>query len=148
MKFRYSSDQKLEIGIGRYNRIPRDNRLCRACVNVIEDEMHFHCSCPGYNTVRALYFGTETETLTTEIGKSISTIFFVGFPYPLFFEGWGIFSPPTTSLPVPGFFLFNMLFQSTSSISMCISRTVRSGFPMFPWISRKAEILILNGFEP
>ena len=58
-KFR-CSDHKLEIEIGRYNRIPRENKLCKACVNVIEDEMRFLCSCPSYNNVRAHHFGTET----------------------------------------------------------------------------------------
>ena len=30
---------------------------------------------------------------------------------------------------------------------MCIPRIVSSGFPLIPWILRKVEILILNGFE-
>ena len=67
-KFR-CSDHKLEIEIGRHNKIPRESRVCRTCPNRIEDEMHFLCYCPSYNTVRAYYFGTTT--LTNETGKSI-----------------------------------------------------------------------------
>ena len=67
-KFR-CSDHKLEIEIGRHNKIPRESRVCRMCPNCIEDEMHFLCKCPNYNTIHAHYFGLAT--LTNEAGKSI-----------------------------------------------------------------------------
>ena len=42
-KFRLS-DHKLLIAIGRYLKIPRDQRLCAIC-NVLEDEFHFFFEC-------------------------------------------------------------------------------------------------------
>ena len=42
-KFRLSDD-KLLIGIGRYLKIPRDQRLCAIC-NALEDEFHFFFEC-------------------------------------------------------------------------------------------------------
>ena len=67
-KFR-CSDHKLEIEIGRHNKVPRQNRFCKTCTNYIEDELHFLCYCPSYNTLRSYFFGTTT--LTCETGISI-----------------------------------------------------------------------------
>jgi hypothetical protein len=40
------SDHVLEIERGRYNRINREQRMCRQChLNVIEDEEHFFFHC-------------------------------------------------------------------------------------------------------
>jgi hypothetical protein len=38
-KFRIS-DHKLEIEIGRYKKVPREQRICKAC-KVLDDEKHF-----------------------------------------------------------------------------------------------------------
>ena len=46
------SDHGLEIERGRYNKINREQRMCRQChLNVIEDEEHFFFHCqkkPNY----------------------------------------------------------------------------------------------------
>ena len=34
------SDHKLEIEIGRYKKVPREQRICKAC-KVLNDEKHF-----------------------------------------------------------------------------------------------------------
>jgi len=40
------SDHVLEIETGRYNKINREQRICRQChLNVIEDEGHFFFHC-------------------------------------------------------------------------------------------------------
>jgi hypothetical protein len=40
------SDHILEIERGRYNKINREQRICRQCpINVIEDEEHFFFHC-------------------------------------------------------------------------------------------------------
>ena len=47
-RFRLSS-HNLEIEIGRYQNIPREERLCKFCTsNVIENEYHFLLICPLY----------------------------------------------------------------------------------------------------
>jgi hypothetical protein len=42
-KFRLS-DHKLEIEIGRYKKVPREQRICKAC-KVLDDEKHFFLHC-------------------------------------------------------------------------------------------------------
>ena len=43
----------LHIETGRYDKTPLDNRVCKQCaLNVIEDEYHFLCVCPSYETLR------------------------------------------------------------------------------------------------
>ena len=42
-KFRVS-DHPLEIELGRYKNVPRENRLCKTC-NEIDDEYHFFLNC-------------------------------------------------------------------------------------------------------
>ena len=42
---------------GRYDRIPRDNRLCPSCrSNEIEDETHFLFNCPKYSIQRDEFY--------------------------------------------------------------------------------------------
>ena len=48
-----SGSLKLYLETGRYDNIPRDNRICRCCkMNNIEDEYHFVLICPAYRTLR------------------------------------------------------------------------------------------------
>jgi hypothetical protein len=55
-KFRLSS-HNLIIESGRYDNIPRDERLCKACnMNAIETEYHFLLVCPTYTNLRKQYF--------------------------------------------------------------------------------------------
>ena len=52
-KFRLSA-HILNIEVGRYSNIPRQNRLCPVC-NSVEDEYHFILVCPLYDNVRQNY---------------------------------------------------------------------------------------------
>ena len=49
----------LEIERGRYRNIPRDQRLCKICLNKVEDEYHFILRCNGYNDIRYTYLPYE-----------------------------------------------------------------------------------------
>jgi hypothetical protein len=40
----WTSDHCLQIETGRYNNIPRQQRLCTTC-NILEDEYHFFLNC-------------------------------------------------------------------------------------------------------
>ena len=56
VKLRISS-HKLRIETGRYDKIPRDERLCSLCnCNKIEDETHFLLDCPSYSSIRDRFF--------------------------------------------------------------------------------------------
>ena len=51
------STHKLRIETGRYNKIPREERLCNLCnSNKIEDETHFLLYCPRYSSIRDMFF--------------------------------------------------------------------------------------------
>ena len=51
-RFRTSSHD-LKIESGRYNSVPRQQRLCRSCaMNKVEDEYHFLLVCPRYRKLR------------------------------------------------------------------------------------------------
>ena len=56
VKLRISS-HKLRIETGRYDKIPREERLCNLCnSNKIEDETHFLLDCPRYSSIRDMFF--------------------------------------------------------------------------------------------
>lgn len=56
-QFRLSS-HKLEIEVGRYSGIARENRICKCCSsNMIESEYHFLLTCPLYRHLRLKYLG-------------------------------------------------------------------------------------------
>ena len=56
VKLRISS-HKLRIETGRYDKIPRDERLCSLCnCNKIEDETRFLLDCPSYSSIRDRFF--------------------------------------------------------------------------------------------
>ena len=51
---------KLNVEIGRYTSIPREERVCRCCLmNVIEDEYHFTLVCPAYRQFRFKYLPSQ-----------------------------------------------------------------------------------------
>jgi hypothetical protein len=51
-KLRISS-HRLQIELGRYQGVPRHNRVCTKCSsNVIEDELHFLFECSNYDEDR------------------------------------------------------------------------------------------------
>ena len=64
-KFRHSycslkiGSLDLEIQRGRYNNVPRDQRLCKLCHNEVEDEYHFLLKCPLYDELRAKYIPSK-----------------------------------------------------------------------------------------
>ena len=50
-------NHKLMIKSGRYDQIPRENRLCPSCgSNEIEDETHFLFNCPKYSIQRDEFY--------------------------------------------------------------------------------------------
>jgi hypothetical protein len=54
-RFRTSS-HRLNIEIGRYNNVPRDQRVCLSCnMNILENEYHFLLVCPKYRELRRKY---------------------------------------------------------------------------------------------
>ena len=54
-KFRTSS-HLLKIEVGRWNNIPKKDRICDFCnLNVIEDEFHFLLVCPKFIDLRMKY---------------------------------------------------------------------------------------------
>jgi hypothetical protein len=56
-RFRTSAHM-LNIEMGRYQRVPRENRKCTKCEkNVVEDETHFLVTCPNYLDQRELLYG-------------------------------------------------------------------------------------------
>ena len=56
VKLRISS-HKLRIETGKYDNIPRDERLCNLCnCNRIEDETHFLLDCPSFSSIRDMFF--------------------------------------------------------------------------------------------
>ena len=55
-KFRLSS-HSLAIERGRFENVPRENRICRYCnLQVVESEYHFLLVCPLYKDLRRKYF--------------------------------------------------------------------------------------------
>ncbi len=52
------SCHSLQIEVGRYKKIPRENRICNLCtLNKVEDEKHF-IFCPLYEPLRKDFFNT------------------------------------------------------------------------------------------
>ena len=56
-KFR-CSDHKLEIEVGRHEKLKVEKRICKACdANEVETELHFLTCCTLYEDLRCRYFG-------------------------------------------------------------------------------------------
>ncbi len=49
------SDHNLEIEVGRYKKIPREQRLCKTC-NILDDEYHFFLNCNICNNIRNNFY--------------------------------------------------------------------------------------------
>ena len=70
VRFRMSSHQ-LRIETGRYEKIPRDERICYSCTsNKIEDESHFLLECKAYSQIGDTFF-SKLETKIPDF-KSLS----------------------------------------------------------------------------
>jgi hypothetical protein len=65
-KFR-TSDHCLQIETGRYNNIPRQQRLCATC-NILEDEYHFFLNCHLNQQPRNLLINTIENKCPSFIG--------------------------------------------------------------------------------
>ena len=62
------SDHVLEIERGRYNKINREQRICRQChLNVIEDEEHLFFHCQKKPKSFRKEFLTQIENLYTNL---------------------------------------------------------------------------------
>jgi len=78
-RFRLSSHH-LEIEVGRFQGIDRDQRLCRCCnMNVVESEYHFLLCCDNYRHLRLKFIGhiswpTLNLFQTTMSSKKINNI--------------------------------------------------------------------------
>jgi hypothetical protein len=57
------SNHKLIIELGRYQKIPREERLCEICQSG-EDEYHFANSCKAYSNQRENFYTTLRNKLT------------------------------------------------------------------------------------
>ena len=63
VKLRISS-HKLRIETGRYDNIPRDERLYNLCnCNRIGDETHFLLDCPSFSSIRDMFFSKLEPSL-------------------------------------------------------------------------------------
>ena len=55
LRFRLGA-HSLRVAEGRWERLPRDRRLCERCTEgVVEDEFHLVFECPAYDSVRTKY---------------------------------------------------------------------------------------------
>ena len=51
------SSHRLEVESGRYIKKPMSERICKCCrLNQVEDEKHFLCICPLYDSERYFFF--------------------------------------------------------------------------------------------
>ena len=51
-----TSDDKLNVETGRYDKISRFNRICSVYGRNIKDEIHFLFYCPKYSSIRDDFF--------------------------------------------------------------------------------------------
>ena len=66
-----TSSHKLEIETGRWNKIPRDQRVCKKCIlNKIEDENHLLFECQMYGTERKEFYDTIKSKIKVDLSHS------------------------------------------------------------------------------
>ena len=66
-----TSSHKLKIETGRWNKIPRDQRICQNCfLNKIEDENHLIFECQMYETERKNFYNMINSKLNMDITHS------------------------------------------------------------------------------
>jgi hypothetical protein len=64
------SDHALEIERGRYNKINREQRICRQChLNAIEDEEHFFFHCQKKRIIKKWIFNPDWKFVPKIDGK-------------------------------------------------------------------------------
>lgn len=49
------ASHRLEIETGRHSGVPREERVCRVCIEEVESEEHFVCRCRAYAQIRDRY---------------------------------------------------------------------------------------------
>ena len=68
-KLRLSS-QRLEIEVGRWKKLTREERICRSCeLGKVENETHFLFECPRYMQKRILMYNFIKEKVGIEMRK-------------------------------------------------------------------------------
>ena len=60
-RFRCSA-HKLLVETGRYIGLEFNQRICPHCMEDVETEMHFVCSCPMYNSLRKNMYDTVCKS--------------------------------------------------------------------------------------
>ena len=50
-----TGNHRLQVNVGRYNQIERQQRFCARCTGVVEDDLHAIFYCPNYNLLRSKY---------------------------------------------------------------------------------------------
>ena len=68
------SNHKLLIETGRYNNIPRSDRLCTICGHNVEDETHLLFHCPRYSSLRENFFSKIDHVISNPKQLSISAL--------------------------------------------------------------------------
>ena len=68
------SNHKLLIETGRYNNIPRSDRLCTICGYNVEDETHLLFHCPRYSSLRENFFSKIDHVISNPKQLSISAL--------------------------------------------------------------------------
>lgn len=73
LRFRLGA-HSLRVAEGRWERLPRDRRLCERCTEgVVEDEFHLVFECPAYDSVRANYAQLfEDFSAASSIGRDMA----------------------------------------------------------------------------
>ena len=62
----YSSTLPLQVEIGRFTNVDKEDRLCIVCnENKIEDEYHFLFSCVPLQTERSLFYAKHVQDIGT-----------------------------------------------------------------------------------
>ena len=52
----------LRIETGRFRNLPAEQRICQLCeLDMVEDEVHFLCTCPWYENARLLLFNKAAD---------------------------------------------------------------------------------------
>ena len=68
------SDHKLNIEIGRYDKISRCDRICPVCGLNIEDEIRFLFDCPKYSSIKDDFFNKIENRIPSYKHIPISTL--------------------------------------------------------------------------
>ena len=66
-----TSSHKLEIETGRWNNIPRDQRICKNCtMDKVEDENHLLFECQMHQAARREFFESLKQKMNMDLSLS------------------------------------------------------------------------------